>query len=161
MNAGASAATGDVLLFIHADCRLSAGALEAVRNAMCDAGVVGGSFDLRFDGNCRSSAVFTRINRIRRRCGVVYGDAGIFCRRAVFHELGGFRNWPILEDYDFARRLRRHGRMAHLSHPIWASDRRWRNAGLMRTMASWFFIQGLYLAGVSPHKLARLYRHIR
>jgi len=116
---------------------------------------------LRFEGSCRSSAVFTRINRVRRQCGIVYGDAGIFCRRTAFDDLGGFRDWPIMEDYEFARRLGRHGRMARLTQPIWASDRRWRNAGLVRTMASWVLIQSLYTAGVSPYRLARLYRHVR
>jgi GT2 family glycosyltransferase len=128
---------------------------------MADAVVVGGNFDIRFDGKDWAATAFTHINRVRRRCGIFYGDSGIFCRRSVFHSLGGFVSWPILEDYEFARRLRRAGKLAYVNEPIWVSDRRWRKSGLVQTMASWFFIQSLYYAGVPPKQLARLYRHIR
>jgi rSAM/selenodomain-associated transferase 2 len=161
MNTASQTASGDVLLFLHADCRLGPSALDAVRKVMADPEIVGGNFDLRYEGNDWPAAAFTRINRWRRRCGIFYGDSGIFCRRSVFHSLGGFMPWPILEDYEFARRLRRTGKLAYLSEPIWASDRRWRNSGLLRTMASWFVIQSLYYAGVPPKSLAHLYRHIR
>ena len=161
MNAGARAASGEILLFLHADCRLKPGALDAVRAAMADPALVGGNFDLRFDGKDAAAAAFTVINRWRRRLGVFYGDSGIFCRRSVFETLGGYQPWPIMEDYEFARRLRRYGRLALLEIPIWTSGRRWRKTGLMRTMWSWLLIQGLYTGGVSPHRLARLYRHVR
>jgi rSAM/selenodomain-associated transferase 2 len=161
MNSAACHATGDVLLFLHADVRLGATALEMVRKVMADGLVVGGNFDIRYDGKDWAATAFTHINRWRRQCGIIYGDSGIFCRRSVFHTLGGFMSWPILEDYEFARRLRRAGKLAYLNEPIWVSDRRWRNNGLLPTMASWFFIQSLYYAGVPPTQLARLYRHIR
>jgi GT2 family glycosyltransferase len=161
MNAAAQCASGDVLLFLHADVRLGATALEMIRNVMADPVVVGGNFDIRYEGKDWAATAFTRINRLRRRCGVFYGDSGIFCRRFVFEALGGFMEWPILEDYEFGRRLRRAGKLAYLTEPIWVSDRRWRNAGLLPTMASWFFIQSLYYTGVPPKHLARLYRHIR
>ena len=161
MNTAAGCASGDVLLFLHADVRLSASGLAALRKAMVDPKIIGGNFDIRYDGGGWAAAAFTRINRWRRRCGVFYGDSGIFCRRSVFDSLGGFVRWPILEDYEFARRLRRAGTLAYLNEPIWVSDRRWRNGGLLAAMASWFFIQALYYAGVPPKHLARLYRHIR
>jgi rSAM/selenodomain-associated transferase 2 len=161
MNAAAQCASGDVLLFLHADARLGASALGRVRNVMADPLIVGGNFDIRYDGKDWTATTFTHINRWRRRCGIFYGDSGIFCRRSVFDSLGGFVPWPILEDYEFARRLRRAGKLAYLNEPIWVSDRRWRNNGLFPTMASWFFIQSLYYAGVPPKHLARLYRHIR
>jgi rSAM/selenodomain-associated transferase 2 len=161
MNAGAHACSGDVLLFLHADVRLGSRALDAVRESMRVPEVVGGNFDIRYEGGDWVSGAFTRINRTRRRCGVFYGDSGIFCRREVFDALGGYRPWPILEDYDFARRLRRSGKLALLDEPIWVSDRRWRTAGLLPTLWSWFWIQGLYLVGVSPERLAVLYRHVR
>ena len=161
MNAAANSASGDVLIFLHADARLGATALGVVREVMADTAIIGGNFDIRYEGKDWAAAAFTRINRWRRRCGVFYGDSGIFCRQSVFQSLGGFVCWPILEDYEFARRLRRAGRLAYLSEPIWVSDRRWRNNGLLPTMASWFIIQSLYYAGVPPKHLARLYRHIR
>jgi rSAM/selenodomain-associated transferase 2 len=161
MNTAAQCASGDILLFLHADVRLGATALQVVRSVMSDSVVVGGNFDIRYDGKDWAATAFTHINRWRRWFGIFYGDSGIFCRSSVFHSLGGFFSWPILEDYEFARRLRRAGKLAYLNEPIWVSDRRWRNDGLIPTMASWFFIQSLYYAGVPPKHLARLYRHIR
>jgi rSAM/selenodomain-associated transferase 2 len=161
MNAGAGAASGDVLLFLHSDSRLGAGSLDAIRLAMRDASLTGGNFDIRYEGGDWAATAFTSLNRWRRRVGIFYGDSGIFCRRDAFKQLGGYRNWPIMEDYDFARRLRKAGRLALLNEPIRVSDRRWRNAGLFSTLWSWFWIQGLYMVGVSPHRLARMYRHVR
>lgn len=161
MNAGAAAASGETLLFLHADVRLEEGSLDQIRRAMEDASIVGGNFDIRYEGNDWAAGAFTRINRWRRRWGIFYGDSGIFCRRSAFEELGGYRLWPIMEDYDFARRLSKAGRLALLEFPIWVSGRRWRNSGLFRTLWSWFLIQGLYCLGVPPHLLARLYRHVR
>jgi len=161
MNAGALAAEGDALLFLHADVRLRPGALDALRKALMDPHCAGGNFDLQFDGGGRAARVFSLINRWRRQCGIFYGDSGIFCRRAVFGRLGGYQLWRILEDYDFARRLRKVGRLALLREPIMVSGRRWQNGGLCETLWSWFWVQGLYLAGVSPCRLAKLYPHVR
>lgn len=161
LNAGARASSSGLLLFLHADVRLLPGAHKAICRAMADPSLAGGNLDVRYEGSDLAAAVFTRINRWRRRWGIFYGDSGIFCRRSVFESLGGFRPWPILEDYDMARRLWKTGRLALLDEPIWVSPRRWRKGGLLATMWSWFWIQGLYLAGVSPRRLAGLYRHIR
>jgi len=161
MNTAAAVASGDVLLFLHADTRRGATALNVVRSVMADDAIIGGNFDVRYEGKDLAAGVFTHINRWRRWFGIFYGDSGIFCRRSAFQSLGGFVCWPILEDYEFARRLRRSGKLAYLNEPIWVSDRRWRKNGLFTTMASWFFIQSLYFAGVPPKHLARLYRPIR
>jgi rSAM/selenodomain-associated transferase 2 len=161
MNAGAATASGEILLFLHADVLLGKGALDQIRRAMANAGIVGGNFDIRYEGKDRAAAAFTRINRWRRSWGIFYGDSGIFCRRPVFEQLGGYRLWPIMEDYEFARRLSKAGKLAFLECPIWVSDRRWRKAGLFRTMWSWLLIQGLYSMGVPPRYLAPLYRHVR
>jgi len=161
MNAGAVAATGDVLLFLHADVRLRKSALDIIRRKMADSTCCGGNFDIRFDGNDAAAHIFTLINRWRRRCGIFYGDSGIFCRREIFEQFGGYKPWPILEDYEFARCLWKLGKLSLLEEPIRVSDRRWTNGGLWSTLWSWFWIQALYLAGVSPHRLAKLYRHTR
>lgn len=160
MNAGAAEASGEILLFLHADVRLDTDALARVREAMRD-GVVGGNFDIRYEGGDMAARVFTSINRTRRRFGVFYGDSGIFCRREVFRELGGYRDWPVLEDYEFGRRLWKHGKLALLDDPIYVSARRWRRGGLLATLWSWFWVQGLYLLGVPPKRLARMYRDVR
>jgi len=160
-NAGAAVADCEILLFLHADVRLDRHALESVRQAMRQAEVVGGCFDIRYDGDDLSAGAFSYFGRLRRRAGVVYGDSGIFCRRSTFHELGGYQPWPILEDYEFYRRLRKSGKLALLNTTIRASDRRWRESGMLRALWSWFWIQSLYLIGVSPHRLARMYRDVR
>ena len=161
LNRGAAAATGDVLLFLHADVRLEPGALAPLRRAMAHPACPGGNFDIRYAGGDLPARVFTRVNRWRRRLGILYGDSGIFCRRDLFRKLGGFRDYPVLEDYEFARRLAKRGKLALLTEPIHVSDRRWRRAGLPRTLWSWFWIQALYLIGVSPRRLARMYRNVR
>ena len=82
MNTAAECGSGDVLLFLHADARLAATALGVVRKAMIDPTIVGGNFDIRYEGNDWAAKAFTHINRWRRSCGIFYGDSGIFCRRS-------------------------------------------------------------------------------
>jgi rSAM/selenodomain-associated transferase 2 len=161
MNAGARASSGTVLLFLHADARLRSGGLRAIRERMDNPEIVGGNFNVQFEGGDWAAAVFTHVNRWRRKLGVFYGDSGIFCRRQIFEKLGGYPPWPLLEDYDFARRLRRAGKLALLDEPIWVSDRRWRNSGLFKTLWNWFWIQTLYFAGVRPERLAAPYQNVR
>ncbi len=164
MNTGANAARSDVLLFLHADTRLGPGAIQTLRAAMANPEVLGGNFDIRYEGGW-ISATFSRVNRWRRRWGVFYGDSGIFCRREVFQTFRGYRTWPIMEDYEFARRLWQqsdHGRcLALLDDPIEVSGRRWRDRGAFSTLASWVLIQALYSLGVAPERLARLYLVVR
>lgn len=161
LNAGAREARGDILLFLHADVRLPPGALLAVERVCRDPQVVGGHFSVTFAGEDRSDRIFTHINRIRYHFGVFYGDSGIFVRRSVFERLGGFKPWPIMEDYEFARHLRRAGRIAWLREPLWVSSRRWQGKRLWRTLTSWFFIQTFYFLGIPPAWLARWYAPVR
>lgn len=161
LNEGARHSTGEVLLFLHADVRLQPGALQQIREALADPRVLGGNFDIRFEGGDGVARFFDFVNRYRCYFGIFFGDSGIFCRREVFHRLEGYKPWPVLEDYEFARRMWRMGPVRFLREPIYVSDRRWRNGGLLRTMFSWFWIMSLYIAGVSPYRLARFYRAIR
>jgi rSAM/selenodomain-associated transferase 2 len=161
MNAGAWASRFDTLLFLHADVRLGPGVLDRIRAAVSNPAIMGGNLEVTYEGGDAAARLFTWINRVRRPYGFFYGDSGIFCRRAIFDALNGYREWPIMEDYDFARRLVKTGRMAYLEEPLFVSARRWRNGGFWPTVSSWFCIQSLYYAGVSPQRLARLYRHIR
>jgi rSAM/selenodomain-associated transferase 2 len=160
LNRGARTARGDVLLFLHADVEFSADGLAAIERALADPAVVGGNFTLEFSGDDFPSRVFTLIDRWRRRFGIFYGDSGIFVRREVFERLGGFREWPVLEDYDFARRMLRAGKSVWLPQVVRVSSRRW-NGRLLRTLAAWLFIQSLYFLRVPPAWLARWYRPVR
>jgi len=161
MNHAAREARGEILLFLHADVRLAPGALQAVANAMRDPRVAGGHFDIHYEGGDWVASAFTWINRLRYRFRIFYGDAGIFCRRSVFTRQGGYPEWPIMEDYHFARALYGYGKVASLPHAIHVSARRWRKGGFFATIWAWFWIQALFLAGVSPRRLARLYRDVR
>ena len=162
MNAGAAVAAGDVLLFLHADTRLKAGALQVLEKSLVDPRKQGGIFDVYFDGDDWIARNFCRIYHWRRYLGIFYGDAGIFVRREVFQQMGGFKPYPIMEDYEFGRRLFGWGgRMAMLVEPILVSDRRWRKAGLRRTVYVWFLIQTAYSLGYPAERLGSLYRQIR
>jgi rSAM/selenodomain-associated transferase 2 len=162
MNAGASRATGDVLLFLHADVRLRSSAIVAIQQSLADHRMLGGIFDVRFDGDDWVAQCFYWIYHWRRYLGIFYGDAGIFVRREAFASMGGFKNYPIMEDYEFGRRLFGWGgRMAMLHEPIYVSDRRWRKAGLARTVFVWIVIQTAYSLGFPAERLGRLYRQIR
>ena len=157
MNTGAAAARGDPILFLHADSRLPAGAYGALTTSAAD----GGNFALRFDGGDRFARLLGAWYRVQRRLGVYYGDSAIWLRRHAFEALRGFRELPIMDDYDLARRLERGFRTACLPGPVVTSARRWRALGIPRTVLSWVVIRWLFLAGVSPATLARLYRRAR
>jgi rSAM/selenodomain-associated transferase 2 len=160
-NAGAAAASGDVLLFMHADTRLPHDVYDSVAGALADPKVLGGNFALRFDGADRFSRLLGAWYALQRRAGVYYGDSAIWLRRTAFGRLGGFRALPIMEDYDLVRRLERAGRTACLAGPVVTSARRWQRLGLARTIASWVLIRWLFIAGAPPARLARLYPHVR
>jgi rSAM/selenodomain-associated transferase 2 len=162
LNAGAEAASGDVLLFLHADVTLPDDALPAIEDALDDPGVIGGCFRVRF-GPAPHQAFISASYDLLRFGGraVVYGDSTIFVRRAAFEEIGGFADWPIMEDVNFVSRLRMHGRFVELPLSVVPSSRRWRRGGLWRTWASWWAIQLMFGTGVSPAWLGRFYRHIR
>lgn len=161
LDAGARASRGDPIVFLHADSRLPPGARHALAAACADPGVVGGNFALRFDGGDRFSALLTRIYAVQRRAGFYYGDSTVWCRRAAFDALGGHRPLPIMDDYDFVRRLEALGPTRCLPGPATTSARRWKRAGIARTVLSWWVIRWLYLAGVPAERLARLYRRVR
>jgi rSAM/selenodomain-associated transferase 2 len=163
LHAGAEAARGDVLLFLHADADLGPGARAEIARALADPAVVGGNFYLRFwPDDSRFARLFTWVNHARRRSlRIYYGDSAIFVRRDVYAELGGFRALPILEDYELVRRLERRGKTAYVrAVEVRASARRF-EARPWRTLAGWVIIQTLYLLGVPPARLARLYADLR
>jgi rSAM/selenodomain-associated transferase 2 len=161
LNRGAAAAAADVLLFLHADTDLPGGAVEAVR-AAAEAGHDGGAFLVRFGSPARVFRLGGALVNLRTRLTkLALGDQAQFATAAAFARLGGYRDWPILEDLDFAWRLRRTGRMVILPLRVTTSARRFERRGVTRTVATNWLIWGLFLAGVSPQRLARLYRQVR
>ena len=160
MNAGARVAQGDVLLFLHADTRLPPDAEGLINNALADATVCGGNFSLCFDGDTRAANCLTWLYPFLRWGGMCYGDSAIFIRRAVFDELGGYRDFPLFEDVDLFRRMKRRGKFARLAAQATTSSRRFEGR-FLRTFAHWSCLQVLYWLGMSPHRLAQLYRPAR
>ncbi len=160
--AGAVASRGDTLLFLHADAQLPSSARRAIERALSDPTIGGGNFKLRFEPADPWARVFARVNHERRRwLRIYYGDSGLFVRRTVYEQIGGFRPLPIMEDYDFVRRLERAIRTVYITDlEITASARRFA-ARPLRTLTIWTVIQTLASSGVSPHRLARLYADIR
>ena len=163
-NAGARAARGDVLVFLHADSRLPATAHAELSRALDDPRVVGGNFALRFDGDDRFGRMLGAWYGVQRRLGVWYGDSTIWVRPDVFWALGGFPPLAIMEDYALVRALEGlapPARVPCLPGPATTSSRRWRSSGVARTALTWTVIRWLFVAGVPPERLAPLYRAIR
>lgn len=162
MNRGAARATGETLLFLHADCSLEAGALAEAERRLARRGVAAGCFTMtvrarhplyRSIDACATARV--------RLTGLVYGDQGLFVRRALFERLGGFPPLRLMEDLYFSRQLRRHGRIVVAGRRIFVSPRRWRRAGIVRqTLRNWA-LTALAAAGVHPDRLAAFYPAVR
>ena len=158
MNCGAREATGDVLLFLHADTRLPSTALADIGAALSDPRVVGGRFDVELDDDGWLLRVVGRMISLRSRISRVgTGDQAIFVRREIFDKLGGFPDIPLMEDIAFSRALKRRGRVACLSSRVVTSARRWRTEGVGRTIVKMWALKTLYLLGVSPFRLKRFY----
>ena len=158
MNLGARHATGDILLFLHADTFLLPGALDEIQRRIIAEGAVGGAFDLRLDSPRRLCQFVARVsNRRSRLLRLPYGDQGIFVWRQVFDVLGGFPDVPIMEDIGFARRLRRAGRITFIASGLVSSARRWNANGVLTTTLVNWWVTLLFFLRVPPLKLRRTY----
>ncbi len=162
MNAGAAAAKGDVLLFLHADTLLPNDAQKVIVAALEDPQTVGGRFDLRFARDTGLGRLISRMINLRSRLsGIATGDQAIFVRRATFDALGGFSDIPLMEDVGFTKRLKRLGRTAALRSYVVTSFRRWEARGPIRTILLMWSLRFLYWIGVSPRTLSRFYGTVR
>jgi rSAM/selenodomain-associated transferase 2 len=162
MNAGAAAARGAVLLFLHADTRLPPGFDADVLAALADPGVVGGRFDVRLVPDTPLLRLVARLINLRSRLSrIATGDQALFVRRAVFEDLGGFAAIPLMEDVAFTRALKRRGRVACLRQQVETSSRRWLRDGPVRTILLMWWLRFLYACGVAPERLHRRYANTR
>ena len=162
MNLGAQQTGGELLLFLHADSVLFPEAVEAMKKAMDDPGVVGGAFCLGIDSSSLALGLIAAVANWRTRITrIPYGDQGIFVRRSVFKQLGGYPEQPLMEDLEFSRRLKRVGRVVILSDVIRTSSRRWDREGIWRTTLRNQMLILLYFMGVSPSRLSSWYRPVR
>ena len=161
MNLGGQMARSQVLLFLHADTRLPDGGIELVRR-QAQNGKIGGGFLAEFDDPRPVMQLGSKLVNLRTRLtSLPLGDQAQFVTRQAFQELGGFRDWPILEDLDFMRRLKRLGPTSVIRQPVTTSARRYVQNGIIKTIANNWWIWFLYFLGVSPEKLQRRYREVR
>ena len=162
MNAGARCAAGDILLFLHCDTQLPNSALTQIYQALEDRRVVGGAFKVKIDYPGPFFYFASLGSNVRAALtGIYFGDQAIFVRRKVFEQLGGFPNIPLLEDWEISRKLKQAGKTALLPGPAVTSARRWLIHGRWRTAWLMHKIKILYLLGVNPKDLRRMYTDSR
>ncbi len=159
MNAASAIATGDILLFLHADTHLPTGFDTLVRQALQNPGTIAGAFELRIDAQLRGLRLVEKMVNVRSRfLSMPYGDQAIFLKAATFHDVGGFPDIPIMEDFEMMLRLRRRGRIAIVRASVLASGRRWQKLGVVKTTLINQLIIAGYFLGVPPAQLVRWYR---
>jgi len=156
MNRGAEKASGSALLFLHADTLLPPGGLSIIRGTLAAPRTKGGTFRLQFDDPTlllRFYAWCTRWPWIR----LCFGDRGQFVERSAFEAVGGFPEWPIFEDLEFAARLHEHGGFRILDTPATTSARRFRHHGPLRQQFLNLYLWSHYMWGTDPERVAHLY----
>ncbi|HSU15084.1 TIGR04283 family arsenosugar biosynthesis glycosyltransferase [Longimicrobium sp.] len=158
-NAAAAAATGEVLLFLHADTRLPPDADELVIGGLRRSGRGWGRFDVRLTGRHPMLRVIERMIGVRSRLsGIATGDQAIFVRRDWFARAGGFPDIPLMEDVALSKALKTLGPPLCLSQPVTTSSRRWEERGVMRTMVLMWRLRWAFWRGADPARLAERYR---
>lgn len=161
MNAGAAAAKGDCLLFLHADTRLPQGAFRRIAETLSDGNHVAGAFDLRYNSERMSMRIIARVACLRSRLTrIPYGDQAQFFRRDYFEKICGFADIPLMEDVEIMRRIKERGdRISILSEAVATSARRQEKEGVVYcTLRNWTVIT-LYFLGMPPERLARFYKN--
>jgi len=163
MNYGAQRAKGDALFFLHADCLMPENGFSIIRDALEDEKVSAGAFNLKID---HPSPAFRIIefgaNMRSRTTSIPYGDQGIFLRKDIFQQAGGFAEIPLMEDVELLMRLKGMGKIVFVRPPVTASPRRWLKEGIVYcTLRDWAFALSFSVFKVLPQKLLRYYKDVR
>jgi rSAM/selenodomain-associated transferase 2 len=159
MNVGAACATGDILVFLHADTVLPPNALSVIQHHLNNPHLVGGAFTLHIQSKTLLLRVTAALSTFRSQITrAPYGDQVIFLRKSYFDQVGGYKDIPLMEDVDLMRRIKKKkGRIIILPTPVVTSDRRWNDEGLLFTTLRNSIIIFLFWCGVPAEKLAKFY----
>jgi rSAM/selenodomain-associated transferase 2 len=157
MNAGAAVATGDALLFLHADTQLPDNADRLVLDGLAQSRRSWGRFDVRIDGGGLLPLIALMMNMRSRLTSICTGDQAMFVTRALFDKAGGFPNIALMEDVQMSATLKRIGRPLCLAAQVTTSGRRWQKHGALRTMVLMWRLRLAFYFGADPAKLARAY----
>jgi rSAM/selenodomain-associated transferase 2 len=159
MNAGASVAKGEILIFLHADTELPRDALKKISSVMVQPRYVAGAFELDIKSDRLRFKLLSRWASLRcRLTRIPYGDQAIFVKRDYFNSLGGYRDIPVMEDVELMRRIKRRGdKICIVPEQAKTSPRRWEQEGFIYVNVRNAFLFTSYIFGVSPEKLASFY----
>lgn len=159
MNEGAAHATGEILIFLHVDTFLPSDVFSLIHSVLDHTQYIGGAFTLRIQPQTFFLKMIAAYSTLRSQISrAPYGDQVIFLRKAYFEGIGGYADIPLMEDVELMRRInRRKGRIMILPNPVFTSDRRWRQEGMLYTLLRDNIIIILYLCGVPAEKLTRFY----
>lgn len=159
MNLGADSTHAEILLFLHADNEISQQHLDRIREAMADAEVAAGRFDVRLSGDGIGLRIIAFFMNLRSRISrISTGDQAMFVRRSVFEAVGGFPEQPLMEDIELSHRLKQAGKITCLRDKVTASSRRWEKHGIVATVLLMWKLRLLYWLGTDPVRLKALYQ---
>lgn len=162
MNIGAAAAKGDVLLFLHADSRLSSDALGKIEAVLDDGDVVGGAMEFHLDDDSSSFKAISYLSNLRASISKVYpGDFGLFARKSAFDTINGFNEIELMEDIDLCKKLSKKGKLVQSDAKIISSSRRMKKQGVLRTWIHMQINRFLFYVGSSPIKFSGFYKDVR
>lgn len=162
MNEGAKFASGDILWFVHSDSKVDKESLGDIEKTI-QQGYSGGGFSLKFyDYNTLFMGFVAKSSNLRAKyLGLIFGDQGIFIKKSVFTEIGGYPDMELMEDWELSKKLHRSGRVKVLNTTIATSARRFKNGGQLKTLLLMHKIKLLYMLGVPSSKLKQIYREAR
>ena len=162
MNAGTRIATGDIFLFLHADSRIEPASYKKMLHSLENSKKIGGAFSLCIDSDRWSLRLVTRLANLRSKyLGMAYGDQAFFVKNSIFQQMDGFTEFPICEDIDFFKRLRKLGPVIILKEKAFTSPRRWMQEGIWFTTLRNILIATLFELGFPPRILTKWYQAIR